>query len=102
VRTARAKGVAERAVLFKHALRNALIPVITLPGVLVPRLVGGAAITESIFSWPGMGRLAVDAAFQRDYPVIMALTMLVSFMVLVAGQLVDALYVLVDPRIKYD
>lgn len=102
IRTARSKGLSERTVLFKHALRNALIPIITLLGVLLPRLVSGAAITESIFSWPGMGRLAVDAAFQRDYPVVMALTMLVSLMVVVAGQLVDVLYVLIDPRIKYD
>lgn len=102
VRTARAKGLAERAVLYKHALRNAMIPVITMLGVLMPRLVSGAAITESIFAWPGMGRLAVDAAFQRDYPLIMALTLLVSLIVILAGQLVDVLYVLIDPRIKYD
>lgn len=102
VRTARAKGVAERVVLYKHTLRNALIPVITMLGVLIPRLVGGAAITESIFSWPGMGRLAVDAAFQRDYPVIMALTLLVSVMVILAGGVIDIIYVLIDPRIKYD
>jgi len=102
VRTARAKGVAERVVLYKHTLRNALIPVVTMLGVLIPRLVGGAAITESIFSWPGMGRLAVDAAFQRDYPVIMALTLLVSVMVILAGGVIDIIYVFIDPRIKYD
>lgn len=102
IRTARSKGMAERVVLYKHALRNALIPVVTMLGVLIPRLVSGAAITESIFSWPGMGRLAVDAAFQRDYPLIMALTLLVSLIVILAGQLVDLVYVLIDPRIKYD
>lgn len=102
VRTARAKGLAERVVLYKHALRNAMIPVVTMLGVLMPRLVSGAAITESIFAWPGMGRLAIDAAFQRDYPLIMALTLLVSLIVILAGQLVDVLYVLIDPRIKYD
>jgi peptide/nickel transport system permease protein len=102
VRTARSKGLSERIVIYKHALRNALIPVVTMLGVIVPRLVGGAAITETIFSWPGMGRLAVDAAFQRDYPVIMAVTLLVSLIVIVAGQVVDLIYVLIDPRIKYD
>lgn len=102
IRTARAKGLAERLVLYKHALRNAMIPVVTMLGVIVPRLVSGAAITESIFSWPGMGRLAVDAAFQRDYPLIMALTLLVSAIVILAGQLVDLIYVFIDPRIKYD
>lgn len=101
-RTARSKGLSERLVVYKHALRNALIPVVTMLGVLIPRLVSGAAITESIFSWPGMGRLAVDAAFQRDYPVIMALTLLVSLVVIVAGQVVDFIYVIIDPRIKYD
>lgn len=102
VRTAKSKGLSERLVLYKHALRNAMIPVVTMLGVIIPRLVSGAAITEAIFSWPGMGRLAVDAAFQRDYPLIMALTLLVSLIVILAGQLVDLLYVLIDPRIKYD
>lgn len=101
VRTARAKGLSERVVLYKHVLRNALVPVVTMLGVLVPRLVSGAAITESIFSWPGLGRLAVDSAFQRDYPLIMALTLLVTVIVILAGQIVDVVYALIDPRIHY-
>ena len=101
IRTARAKGVAERVVLSRHALRNGLIPVITVIGVLVPRLFSGAAITESIFSWPGLGRLAVDAALQRDFPVIMALTLVVSVLVIFASLIVDLLYVVIDPRIRY-
>ncbi len=101
VRTARAKGAAERVVLWRHALRNGLIPVLTIIGVLVPRLFSGAAITESIFSWPGLGRLAVDAALQRDFPVIMALTLVVSVLVILASLIVDLLYAVIDPRIRY-
>jgi len=102
VRTARAKGVPQPQVLTRHVLRNGLIPVITVIGVIMPRLFSGAAITESIFAWPGLGRLAVDAALQRDFPVIMALTMLVSVLVISASLVVDLLYVVVDPRIRYD
>ena len=102
VRTARAKGAPERSVLARHALRNGLIPVITIIGVLMPRLFSGAAITESIFAWPGLGRLAVDAALQRDYPVIMGLTLVVSALVIAASLIVDLLYAVIDPRIRYD
>jgi peptide/nickel transport system permease protein len=102
VRTARSKGMPERRVLTRHALRNGLIPVLTIVGVLLPRLFSGAAITESIFSWPGLGRLAVDAALQRDFPVIMALTLVVSALVIVASLIVDLLYAVIDPRIRYD
>lgn len=102
VRTARAKGLAERVVVYRHALRNAMIPVITVLGLQLPRLVGGAAITETIFGWPGMGRLAVDAAFQRDYLVIMGVTIVVSVVVVLANLLVDLCYALVDPRIRLD
>ena len=102
IRTAKAKGVPLPTVMTRHALRNGLVPVITVVGVLLPRLFSGAAITESIFAWPGLGRLAVDAALQRDYPVIMALTLLVSVLVIVASLVVDLLYVVVDPRIRYD
>jgi peptide/nickel transport system permease protein len=100
VRTARAKGVRERIVLFHHALRNGLIPVITVVGLLIPRLVGGAAITETIFSWPGMGRLAVEAAFKRDYPLVMGTTVVFALAVIASNLLVDVIYGLVDPRIK--
>lgn len=101
VRTARAKGVPGPTVLTRHALRNGLIPVVTVVGVLVPRLFSGAAITESIFSWPGLGRLAVDAALQRDFPVIMALTLVVSVLVIASSFVVDMLYAVIDPRIRY-
>jgi peptide/nickel transport system permease protein len=100
VRTARAKGLAERQVLGRHALRNALIPMITVLGVLTPRLLGGAVITETIFAWPGLGRLAVEAAITRDYPVIMGATLLVSVLVVFSNLLTDLLYVVIDPRIS--
>jgi len=99
VRTARAKGLAELDVLGRHALRNALIPMLTVLGVLIPRLLGGAVVTETIFAWPGLGRLAVDAAVTRDYPVIMGVTMLVSVLVIVSNFVTDLLYMAVDPRI---
>jgi len=102
IRTARAKGLSEWQVLTRHALRNALIPVITVTGLLVPRLVGGAAITETVFAWPGMGRLAVDAAFTRDYPLVMGITLLMSAVVVATNLLTDLLYVYVDPRIRFD
>ena len=100
IRTARAKGLASRVVLTRHALRAALIPVITIVGVLLPRLVTGAAITEAIFAWPGMGRLAVDAAVQRDYPLVMAITLTVSAAVILCNLLVDLVYGWADPRIR--
>jgi peptide/nickel transport system permease protein len=100
VRTAQAKGLAPRRVLGTHALRNALIPVITVLGVIIPRLLSGAVITETIFAWPGLGRLAVDAAITRDYPVIMGLTMTTAVLVIVSNLLTDVAYVVVDPRIS--
>jgi peptide/nickel transport system permease protein len=100
IRTARAKGLAGRTVVLRHALRNALIPLVTVIGLAVPVLVGGAAITETIFGWPGMGRLAVDAAFRRDYPVVMGVTVLFAVIVMVANLLVDVLYCYLDPRVK--
>jgi peptide/nickel transport system permease protein len=100
VRTARAKGLTERAVLVRHALRNALIPVITIVGVVIPRLIGGAAITEKVFSYPGMGSLAVDSAFQRDYPVVMGVTLLVGVAVIAGNLLTDLMYGWIDPRIR--
>ncbi len=100
VRTARAKGLREVAVLVRHVLRNSLMPVITVVGLLIPRLVGGAAITETIFSWPGMGRLAVEAAFKRDYPLIMGITVIFALAVIASNLAVDIVYGLVDPRVK--
>lgn len=100
VRTAQAKGLARRRVLVTHALRNALIPVVTVLGVIVPRLLSGAVITETIFAWPGLGRLAVDAAVTRDYPVIMGLTMTTAVLVIASNLLADLCYVALDPRIS--
>jgi len=99
VRSARGKGVAEPKVIGVHVMRNALLPIITVIGLLIPRLLGGAPITEAVFAWPGLGRLAVDAAFQRDYPVVMGVTIVVSFSVIVASFIVDVLYPVIDPRV---
>lgn len=101
VRTARAKGVAERSVIIRHAFRTALIPVATLLGLLVPRLIGGAAVTETVFTWPGMGRLAVSAAYNQDYPTIMGITLVVSVTVIISNLIVDLLYAKLDPRVRY-
>jgi peptide/nickel transport system permease protein len=100
VRAVRAKGVDERSMRRRHVLRNILIPVITLVGLQLPRLIGGAAITETIFSWPGMGRLGVEAALSRDYPLIMAITLAAATAVVVTNLLVDVLYLWVDPRVR--
>jgi peptide/nickel transport system permease protein len=101
IRTARAKGVAERVVIYRHALRNALIPIITLLGLQIPSLLGGAIITEQIFSWPGMGRLAIEAINSRDYPVMMGLNLMAATLVVVGGLISDFLYSLADPRIRF-
>jgi len=102
VRTARAKGMREPRVLFRHALRNALIPVATVLGLLIPRLLGGAVITETIFGWPGMGQLAVTSAIGRDYPLIMGVTVIVAAVVIAANLAVDLAYGWLDPRIRYE
>lgn len=101
VRTARAKGLPASKVLYKHALRNALLPVITLLGLSLPSLLAGAAITETIFSWPGLGFLAIQSVTTNDFPVILAIVMIGGMMVLLGNLLADVLYGLVDPRIKY-
>ncbi len=101
VRTARAKGVAGVRVIWRHALRNALIPVVTVVGLSLPVLVGGAVLTETVFAWPGIGRLAVGAVFERDYPVIMGVNLLVAAMVVTANLLTDIAYCFIDPRITY-
>jgi peptide/nickel transport system permease protein len=100
IRTARAKGLRERFVIFKHALRNALIPFATLLGLSLPNIVGGALIIERVFSWPGIGRLAFDKAQQRDYPVIMAVVMMSSVLVIMGNLAADIAYGFLDPRIK--
>ncbi|WP_199618895.1 ABC transporter permease [Paenibacillus alkalitolerans] len=101
IRTARAKGLSDNKVVLKHALRNALLPIITLIGLQLPHLLGGALIIEQIFAWPGMGRLAVGAIFIRDYQVIMGITMVGSVLVVLGNLLADVLYAVVDPRIQY-
>ena len=100
VRTARAKGLPERRVLLVHALRNALLPFITLFGLTFPFLLTGAVLVETVFAWPGMGRLAVTAILQRDYPVVTAAAIVASVMVVLGNLLADALYGVADPRIR--
>jgi peptide/nickel transport system permease protein len=100
VRTARAKGLDERAVVWKHALRNALLPVITLLGLSLPFLVSGAVITESIFSWPGMGRETIQAIASRDVFVLTGITLIATTMVVLGSLLADILYAVVDPRVR--
>ena len=102
VRTARAKGLPERRVIFKHALRNALLPVATLAGLYLPFLFSGAVFIEWIFGWPGMGRLIVEAIGQRDYPVVMGTSLVFATMVVVGNLLADLLYAWIDPRVRYD
>ncbi|MGY8776842.1 MAG: ABC transporter permease [Longimicrobiales bacterium] len=102
VRTAHAKGLPEHVVIFKHALRNALIPIITLVGLYIPVLFSGTVFIETIFAWPGMGRTLYDAIFQRDYPLIMAGSFFFAMIVVLANLIADVLYAVVDPRIRYD
>ena len=101
VRTAHAKGLSAGRVVWRHALRNALIPVVTVIGLSLPTLVGGAVLTETVFAWPGVGRLAVGAVFERDYPIIMGVNLLIGAVVIAANLLTDLAYGLVDPRITY-
>ena len=100
--TARAKGLKERVVIYKHALRNALLPVVTYEGYSIGFLLGGTAIVETIFSWPGLGKFAVDLALRRDYPPLMTLNVVITVMVLLANLCADIAYAIVDPRIRYD
>ena len=101
MRTARAKGVPEWRVISKHALRNALLPVITNIGLEIPFLFTGAFITETVFSWPGMGRQFVDATNHYDYPVLMGILIIAAVITIGANLLADVLYAVVDPRISY-
>lgn len=101
VRTARAKGLSARAVVIRHALRNALIPAVTVIGLLIGTLLGGAVVTETVFTIPGMGRLVVQSVLRRDYPVIQGAVMIIACFYVLANLLVDVLYVVIDPRISY-
>jgi peptide/nickel transport system permease protein len=102
VRTARAKGLSEPVVILRHALRNALIPVITLVGLYLPFLFSGTVFIETVFAWPGMGKLVVDGILERDYPVVMGGTLVFAVMVVVGNLVADVLYAVVDPRIRHD
>lgn len=101
IRTARAKGLSERVVTNKHAFKNALIPVITILSMQIPSLFSGAVLTETIFVWPGIGRLSYTAILDRDYPLIMALLLLTTVIILICNLITDLLYALIDPRIRY-
>src|SRR3712207_2108174 len=101
IRTARAKGQVEIKVLFRHALRNAAVPIITVIGLGIALLIGGVVVTESVFTIPGLGRLTVDAVLARDYPTIQAVILLFSLVYVLINLAVDLIYTLVDPRIRY-
>ena len=102
IRTAKAKGLPPRRILFKHIIGNSLVPMITLAGLQLPTLLGGALVTETVFTWPGMGRLFLDSLGYNDYPVVMGLLMFSAILVLVSNLLADILVALVDPRIRLD
>ena len=102
VRTARAKGLAPWRVLFGHALRNVLIPVVTMIGLQTGTLLGGAVVTETIFAWPGMGRLIVDSIYRRDYPVVQAAILVTVVLFVAVNLVVDLSYRLLDPRVRHE
>jgi peptide/nickel transport system permease protein len=102
VRTAQAKGLRSRAVLYSHAFRNALLPLVTLIGLTLPELFGGAVLIENIFAWNGMGRLTFDAAQAKDYTLIMGTTLMFAVLTLIANLIADVMYAVLDPRIRYD
>jgi peptide/nickel transport system permease protein len=101
IRTARAKGLRQKMIVYKHAFRNALIPVITIFGLSIPFLFSGAYITESIFNWPGMGSLGIQAIQDREYGIVMALNLITATLVLMGNLLADILYAVADPRIRH-
>ena len=102
IRTARAKGVGRFKLIFKHALRNALLPVVTVMIMDAAFLFSGALVTESIFAWPGMGRLFYESVQKRDYPMLMGILTFLSFLVVFANLIADLMYGVLDPRIRYD
>lgn len=102
ITTARSKGLSERVVIYKHALRNALLPVITVVGITMGGLLGGSAIIESIFAWPGLGRFIVSSAMSRDYPAIMGTSMIIAILVLLSNLGTDIAYSMIDPRVQYE
>lgn len=102
IRTARSKGLAERIVVYKHGLRNAMVPTVTIFGLQVPELLSISVILEIVFAWPGMGMLLVDAVFKRDYTLIQGIVFVYAILVILVNLMVDVLYAYIDPRIKYD
>lgn len=102
IRTAKAKGIKNRLVVWRHTVRNAILPVVTIIGLSLPTLVAGALFTETIYSWPGMGSLFVDAVLVRDYPMIMGIMLVIAVVVLLANLLTDFTYALIDPRIRFE
>jgi peptide/nickel transport system permease protein len=102
IRTARAKGVSDRPVVWKHALKNAAIPIVTIVGIELGTLLGGSVITETIFAWPGVGRLSVQAIYNRDYPVVQAAVFLLATTFVVVNLVVDLLYTYLDPRVRLE
>lgn len=102
IRTARAKGLSEGKVIRKHALKNALIPVVTIIAIAIPGLFSGAVITETVFAWPGMGRLYFDSLGRLDYPVLMGVLTVTAFLVVIFNLVADIIYGILDPRISYD
>jgi ABC-type dipeptide/oligopeptide/nickel transport system permease component len=101
IRTAHSKGLRERAVVLGHAVKNAAIPVVTILGLQIGVLLSGAVITESVFAWPGIGKLVVDSIFQRDFPVVQTVLILSATVFILINLLVDLLYTVLDPRIRY-
>jgi peptide/nickel transport system permease protein len=99
---ARSKGLSERSVVFRHALRNAILPVVTIIGINIKTLITGAVLTETVFAWPGLGRLTYDAIYSRDYPVLMAMFVLVGLLVVIGNLITDIAYAYLDPRIRYE
>lgn len=102
IRTARAKGLRERTVITRHAFRNALIPIITVIGLSMPQLIAGAVFTETVFGWPGMGTLFVDAVTSRDFPLIMGMMLIIAVVVLIVNLVTDIAYVFINPKIRYE
>jgi peptide/nickel transport system permease protein len=100
IQTARAKGLRERTVVIRHALRNALIPVITVAGMSFGHLLGGAVIVETVFAWPGVGKFIVDGILARDYPLIQGQLLIMTLAILAANFIVDLIYVVLDPRLR--
>jgi len=102
IRTAKGKGIGRRSVIYTHAMKNAMIPIVTLLGLQVPALISTSVIIETVFAWPGLGRLLVNAVLQRDYPVVQGIVLVYGIIVMIANLIVDITYAYLDPRIKYD